>query len=354
VTRRYSPVCHTFWSDVRGWGDDATLMALYLLTCPHRTTEGLFRLPLGYVVEDLGWRIPRVKKALTALLDKGFVESDESVSVILIVNALRDQPPENPNQMKGAISRLEELPETPLLGRLYQLAREFRPLLAESLSEAFSNRLETLSNSLTPSPSLSLPPTPSQDLPRSRRRGRARPRQSDQDPRLLSLFEGDVPDGADNDKEQHEQEHIARRGPDPGSERLAKVSASGRLAPKEIVNLYHELCPSLPGVRSITPKREKGLAELAGKYSAGEIADLFAGVEGSDFLAGRSGTWRANLDWLMKSDNALRVIEGNFENRYGETKSAGVLAALDLVKRCEELEALGEQRPGPELWPQIG
>ena len=44
---RYHKVSPRFWADekVLRWNDDAKMLALYLLTCPHRTTEGLFRLP---------------------------------------------------------------------------------------------------------------------------------------------------------------------------------------------------------------------------------------------------------------------------------------------------------------------
>jgi hypothetical protein len=308
-------------------------MALYLLTCPHRTTEGLFRLPLGYIVEDLGWRIQRIRKTLTTLMSKAFVEYDESASVVLIVNALRDQPPENPNQTKGAISRLENLPETPLLGRLHELAREYRPLLAESLSEAFAKRLETLSNPLTPSPSLSLPPTPPQAPPRPQGRGRTRPRWSDDGPLPLSLFEGEVADGG-GAGEDGRPEHVPARGPDSHFEGMESATASGHLGPHDVVDLYHELCPSLPRIRSLTPERKKRLTRLAHEHSAGELRDMFTRVEASDFLAGRSTAWRANLDWLLKPDNHLRVLEGIFDNR--NIRRANVQAALDLAKHYED------------------
>ena len=58
MSRSYWRVTPAFWGDekVAGWNDDTRLLALYLLTCEHRTLEGLFRLPKGYIMADDLWR----------------------------------------------------------------------------------------------------------------------------------------------------------------------------------------------------------------------------------------------------------------------------------------------------------
>lgn len=46
------------------------------------------------------------------------------------------------------------------------------------------------------------------------------------------------------------------------------------------------------------------------------FARLFAYVEGSDFLTGRSDTWHGcSLDWLVKQGNFDKVLQGNYENK---------------------------------------
>jgi hypothetical protein len=157
---RYYPVDMRFWSDprVRGWSDDAKLLALYLLTCPHRTTEGLFRLPKLYVQADLGWSAERLAEPFRELLAEpfpqpGFMDHDEAAQVVLIRNAMKYQPPQNDNQVKAALSRLEELPPTPLTSTFKALAERFCQRLAKRLPEGFGEGYGhplTLTPTLTP------------------------------------------------------------------------------------------------------------------------------------------------------------------------------------------------------------
>jgi len=119
------------------WDDDTRLLALYLLTCEHRTTEGLFRLPKAYIAADLGWTMERLAKPFAKLLDDGFIKYDEAVSVMLLTNALKWNPTENPNQAKAVLKSIAELPETPLLSDFKQLAERFDKRLVEQLAERY-------------------------------------------------------------------------------------------------------------------------------------------------------------------------------------------------------------------------
>ena len=140
---RYHKVSPRFWTDekVLRWNDDEKMLALYLLTCPHRTTEGLFRLPKLYMAADLGWSAERLEKPFAKLIGDGFMKYDEAVSIVLLCNALKYQKPENPNQRKGALSKLEELPATPLLWDLVELAEQYAPAFAEELIKHFGKAL---------------------------------------------------------------------------------------------------------------------------------------------------------------------------------------------------------------------
>lgn len=116
----YGRVSSRIW--LQPWSDDAKLLAVYLLTCHHRTLEGLFRLPKGYMVEDLGWTAERLRVALDELIDDDFCSYDAAVSVVFIHKALAYQAPENPNQERHALAALARLPETALLDRLVDAA----------------------------------------------------------------------------------------------------------------------------------------------------------------------------------------------------------------------------------------
>lgn len=88
---------------------------------------------------------------------------------------------------------------------------------------------------------------------------------------------------------------------------------------EKIVDMYHEYCKSLPSVKIISEKRKKAIKVLWNEFN-GEMnmfLQLFSMAEESDFLTGRDGKWStgANFDWIMNKNNAIKVIEGNYENK---------------------------------------
>lgn len=146
--RDYGKVHTTFWSSgtLKALDADAKLLALYLLTSPHTTMTGAFRLPDAYACEDLGWDTQRFRNSIETLSDVGFVKVDSATRWLWIVNFTRFNKPENPNVRKAAIRAAEAIPASV----------PFRSEVVESLST--SERVsEPLRNTPSPSPS----PSPS-------------------------------------------------------------------------------------------------------------------------------------------------------------------------------------------------
>jgi len=138
--RSYFPVSPRFWTDpdMLRCSDDAKLLALYLLTGPHRRTEGLFRLPKPYICADLGWTLERLAEPFRELLGPaGFLAYDDQAQVVLIRNALKYQAPQNPNQVKAVLKHLGDLPDTPLTCEFRQLAERYCEDLAKALPKGF-------------------------------------------------------------------------------------------------------------------------------------------------------------------------------------------------------------------------
>lgn len=102
--RDYGKVHTSFWSSatISSLSDDARLLALYLMTSPHSTIAGVFRLPDGYVCEDLRWSSERVSKGFGELLANGFAQRCESTKWVWVVKHLTWNRPENPNQRTAA------------------------------------------------------------------------------------------------------------------------------------------------------------------------------------------------------------------------------------------------------------
>jgi len=163
---RYYRVSPKFWSSAerRGWDDDTRLLALYLLTCPHRTTEGIFRLPRKYVQADLEWSPQRFDERLMKLIADGFCLYDADAQVVLIMGAMKYQACANPNMAAGVVKRLAELPETSLTRDFKRLVERFDEQLAKQLPEGFGEpQALALTQALAPSPGESSPEGDSED-----------------------------------------------------------------------------------------------------------------------------------------------------------------------------------------------
>ncbi len=96
---------------MRRVSDDARLLALYLLTGQHTNMIGCFRLPDGYVSEDLAWTPERVSKGFDELSENGFATRDSSSKWVLIRNFLTWNSVENPNQGIAALRLFDQVPD---------------------------------------------------------------------------------------------------------------------------------------------------------------------------------------------------------------------------------------------------
>lgn len=103
--RDYGKVYTKFWEseDIRALSDDGRMLALYLMTCTHGTIAGVFRLPDGYVCEDMQWPVERVSEAFSELFAKGFANRCDTTKWVWVRKHLEWNPPENPNQRKAAV-----------------------------------------------------------------------------------------------------------------------------------------------------------------------------------------------------------------------------------------------------------
>lgn len=108
--RDYGKVHTSFWASdtLRELDSDGKLLALYLLTSPHTTMIGAFRLPDAYACEDLGWTPERLRNGFGTLSE--FVDYDEKTRWVWIKNFLTFNRPENPNQWKAAAKLADAIP----------------------------------------------------------------------------------------------------------------------------------------------------------------------------------------------------------------------------------------------------
>jgi hypothetical protein len=104
----YNTVSSTFWEDpdVRLWSEEARVLALYLLTCSHRSSEGFYRLSAAVAMDDLRWSREQWEDALAELTKASFCDFDEPGRVMFICKALKYHKIRGPASTQGALNVL--------------------------------------------------------------------------------------------------------------------------------------------------------------------------------------------------------------------------------------------------------
>jgi hypothetical protein len=106
-------------------------------------------LPRAYIVADLELSLEQVDHSLRILEQERYIEYDYEVEVVLDLGAFHCLPPRSEQQVRGAINKLSQVPETPLFRRLWELAGKRAPLFAVKMEEAWSGLLNPPSGDST-------------------------------------------------------------------------------------------------------------------------------------------------------------------------------------------------------------
>ena len=112
--RKFAAISPKIWGS-RKWrkldrDDKARLLYLYLHTCPHATSIGAFRLPIGYAAADLRWEVAHVEAAFSTLADAQLIDYDVDDEIVRIIDFLTHSPPTNPKHAGAALALARELP----------------------------------------------------------------------------------------------------------------------------------------------------------------------------------------------------------------------------------------------------
>ena len=92
---------------------------------------------------------------------------------------------------------------------------------------------------------------------------------------------------------------------------------------QEIVDMYNNICVSLPRVTKLSEARKKAIRARYNQYDIEDFKRLFETAEGSSFLKGGGGQdWVASFDWLIKDSNMAKVLDGNYIDRHTEPKKS--------------------------------
>jgi hypothetical protein len=89
----------------------------------------------------------------------------------------------------------------------------------------------------------------------------------------------------------------------------------------EIIDFYNKTCVSLPSVK-LTPKRRGHINARIKEHSIEEIYEMIKNASKSSFLAGQNKRdWQATFDWLIRPNNFVKVLEGNYKDKIKQEES---------------------------------
>lgn len=98
---------------------------------------------------------------------------------------------------------------------------------------------------------------------------------------------------------------------------------------KSIIERFNSVCTTLPRVTKLSDARKTKIRSFLKEFSIDELYTVFAKAQQSDFLSGRSGRWSATFDWLINKTNAVKVLDGNYDNK-GKTAAPAQFVTGDL------------------------
>ncbi len=144
----WRPVDVRLWNDRKflACGDGARLLWLFLLTCPSLPIPGVVLGGEAALAEMLGWTPERLRERFAELSRNGLRVRREA-RIVWLQNALKYQPPSNPNMVKGWGKKWDDVPEGDLKLELWEALRIackpwsvlFGKLFAKPLAEGSGN-----------------------------------------------------------------------------------------------------------------------------------------------------------------------------------------------------------------------
>lgn len=117
---------------------------------------------------------------------------------------------------------------------------------------------------------------------------------------------------------------------DTGKDRIGKDrlgqdrTGKDRIDYNAIADAYNRICTSMSKCTKLSDGRKKHIKARLKSFTVEQIELAFSKADASDFLTGKKGNWKANFDWIIKSDdNLLKILEGKYDNCGSSCPSSG-------------------------------
>ena len=130
--------------NIRGLTDSQKLAWPYFLSNKHSNMLGYYELPIPYMADDLEWTIENSERVIKKLEERGLIAYDHAAQIIFVCKYMKYNSLSRGARETGAITRLDDLLDSPLLIRLLAAINEWQPRL-EDLRASIEKRCPSLS-----------------------------------------------------------------------------------------------------------------------------------------------------------------------------------------------------------------
>jgi hypothetical protein len=254
---------------------------LYILTNPYTTQSGIYEISKKTMAFETGYHLETIDKLLDRFEQKNKIIYDAETNELYIKNWIKYNWSGSPKVIKAFIEDLQKVKSTRILQAfLNSISDDIKAVLIE-----YGYSIDTVSI----------------DYPYSIANKNKNKNKN------KNIYIEDSSNKLDADASVESKDSTTN-------------TTQNKVPYQEIVNLYHELT-SLPRVVKLSEARKKYIRARWKEYPDLEFwKQFFKRVEASDFLTGRADygnrkPFIADLEWLVRPTNFLKVLEGRYDNR---------------------------------------
>jgi hypothetical protein len=326
--RDYGVVYCKMWTDIKfqGFSSDEKLLFVYLITNEHCPLFGYYRLPIAYIADDLKWEPNHVASTMAALCQHGVAMFSAPYSWVLIPNFLKYNPLRNPSCGDSMLKLFMTYDiKTPFYADFLRILQE-NP---KHIKKEFIDQIDTM---LTSCP---------------------------HDARIINSNNNS--NNNSNKIKDNELKLICDLSKNcsitPDEENLKiKKSKTENCPHEKIIELYHDILPMCPGVKTWSGNRSEILRsrwrEKSNRQSLHYWRIFFTCVKHSAFLTGKiqgkdGRLFFADLEFLLTASKFARVLEKKYHTEIEWADFQRERARLDAELEINE-KSQGENLPEPE------
>ena len=116
---------------------------------------------------------------------------------------------------------------------------------------------------------------------------------------------------------------------------------------EDLIEIYNTYCTNLSKVQKITDKRKTAIRKFLKEFTKEDFEEICKIANNSSFLTGDNNNhWKADFDFLLRTDKATSVLEGKYNN----LNKSGIYDFKDMWEEAKDDQAGNDTSNNPFSW----